>query len=375
MSKTGRGLFAVAVFWLAVLAGSHVASIVTAQASADPPISGLYEIGIGVTDPLPQISFWEQLGYRIGQIGELSAADAKALYGVASKLRSIRLQQQDSDHGLIRLFVWEKPVNDGLGLTRLITPGSRWTSTLTRDVLQLYNHAQAAERAKKTIFVVPPQWSEIYKLDQSEPFTGNIVGVRELIVLQPFARQMFFERFGYDAPKYGKINEASKFRTSQVTHSGLVYQSDDPELPKFYRDVLGLQLSQLEKKNTFESLGPDSAALYSMKPGEYYFGSTLDDPRAGATPDTAVSGRVLLRRIPTAIKYENLIERSRPGSLGYSLYTYRVKDIAAYHLKVKASAATHLTAVAKNEFGEPSFSFRAPDGHSWTLVAQTLIGR
>lgn len=338
----------------------------------DPPIGGLYEICIGVTDPLPQISYWEQLGYRIGSVGELSAEQAQALYGVNSKLRSVRLLHQDSDHGLIRLLVWEKPTNEGLGLTRLLTPGSRWTSTLTRDVLQLFNHAEAAQRTSKPIAIVPPQWSEIYKLDQSEPFTGQIVGVRELIVLQPFARQMFFERFGYDAAKYGKVSEAAKFRTSQVTHSGLVYQSDDPELPKFYRDVLGLQLSQLEKRNSYDSLDPGARALYAMKPGEYYFGSTLDDPRAGTTPDTAVSGRVLLRRIPTAIKDENLIERSRPGALGYSLYTYRVKDITAYHAKVKASAATHVTAVAKNEFGEASFSFRAPDGHTWTLVGGKL---
>ncbi len=370
MNKTLRLLLVVAAFLLSIPTSSHSTSFATAQTAADPPISGLYEICVGVTDPLPQISYWEQLGYRIGPIGELSAADAWALYGVDSKLRSIRLLHQDADHGLIRLFVWGKPVNEGLGLTRLITPGSRWTSTLTRAVLQLFNHAEAAERANKPIAIVPPQWSEIYKLDQSEPFLGNIVGVRELIVLQPFARQMFFERFGYTAPKYGGVNEASKFRTSQVTHSGLVYQSDDPELPLFYRDVLGLQLSQLEKKNTYESLGPGSAALYAMKPGEYYFGSTLDDPRSGPAPDTAISGRVLLRRIPMARKDENLIERSRPGSLGYSLYTYRVKDIAAYQAKVKASKATDVTPVLKNEFGEPSFSFRAPDGHSWTLVGR-----
>lgn len=365
-----RQVLSCAVGWLLCLS-SYALWQRRAVAAAEPPIGGLYEICVGVTDALPQISFWEQLGYRIGQIGELSAADAQALYGVNSKLRAVRLLQQDADHGLIRLFVWEQPTNAGLGLTRLITPGSRWTSTLTRDVLQLYNHAQAAERAKQPIVVVAPQWSEIYKLDQSEPFTGSIVGVRELIVLLPFTRQMFFERFGYDAPKYGKINEAAKFRASQVTHSGLVYQSDDPELPKFYRDVLGLQLSQLEKKNTFESLGPEVAALYAMKPGEFYFGSTVDDPRAGTTPDTAISGRVLLRRIPTALKDENLIERARPGALGYSLYTYRVSDIAAYHAKVKASAATHVTAVLKNEFGEPSFSFRAPDGHSWNLVGKS----
>ena len=340
------------------------------RAAADAPISGLYEICVGTTDLLPQIAYWEQFGYRVGSIGELDAAPAKALYNVDSKLRAVRLLHQDSDHGLIRLWQWEKPTNEGLGLARLIQPGSRWTSTLTRDVMSLYNHAEAAQRAGQTIHVVTPQWSEIYKLDQSEPFIGNIVGVRELIVLQPLVRQMFFQRFGYDAPKYGKINEASKFRTSHTTHNGLVYVSDDVETPKFYSDVLGLKLNQYEKLNTYESLDEGARNLYGLKPGDLYYGSTVDDPRAGATPDTAISGRVLLRRIPTALKQENLIERSRPGSLGYSLYTYRVGDIAAYHAQVKASKATNVTEVLKNEFGEASFSFRAPDGHSWSLVSK-----
>ena len=340
------------------------------RAAQEPSISGLYEICLGTTDLLPQIAYWEQLGYRVGQIGELDAAQAKALYGVNSKLRAVRLLHQDSDHGLIRLWQWAEPLNEGLGLARLLQPGSRWTSTLTRDVMSLANHAEAAQRAGKPMHVVAPQWSEIYKLAQSEPFTGDIVGVRELIVLQPLVRHMFFQRFGYDAPKYGKINEAAKFRTSQTTHNGLVYASDDPALPLFYRDVLGLKLSQHEKRNDYATLDAGARNLYGMKPGDYYFGSTLDDPRAGATPAAAVSGRVLLRRVPLALKQENLIERARPGSLGYSLYTYRVNDIAAYHAKVKASAATQVTEVLPNEFGERSFSFRAPDGHSWALAGK-----
>lgn len=341
-----------------------------ARAAQEPAISGLYEICIGTTDLLPQIAYWEQLGYRVGSVGEMDATQAMALYGVNSKVRGVRLLHQDSTHGLIRLWQWEKPTNDGLGLARMLQPGSRWSSTLTRDVMSLYNHAEAAKRAGRSVHVVAPQWSEIYKLPQSEPFTGDIVGVRELLVLQPLTRNMFFQRFGYDAPTYGKVNEAAKFRTSQVTHNGLVYASDDADTPKFYSDVLGLQLAQFDKLTTYESLDEGSRQVYSMKPGESYYGSTLNDPRNGATPDTAVSGRLLLRRIPLALKQENLIERSRPGSLGYSLFTYRVADLAAYHAKVKASQATDVTPLLKNEFGEMSFGFKAPDGHSWALVGK-----
>lgn len=345
-------------------------SATRAQTPTAPTISGLYEICIGVTDPLPQIAYWEQLGYRVGPIGELSAADAQKLYGVNSRLRAVRLLHQNAEHGLIRLMIWEKPTNDGLGLVRLITPGSRWTSTLTRDVVKLQNHAEAAQRAKLPVGLVPPQWSEIYKIADAQPFTGEVIGVRELIVLQPFTRQMFFERFGYDAPNYGQISAAAKFQTSQVTHSGLVFQSDDTEAYKFYSDVLGLTVVNPETRQDYEKLGPASAALYGMKPGEVYYGTTLDNPLSGRTPDTAVSGRLLLRRVPTSVKDENLMARSRPGSLGYSLYTYRVTGLETYHDKVKASRATGVTDVAMNEFGEKSFSFIAPDGHYWTLLGK-----
>jgi catechol 2,3-dioxygenase-like lactoylglutathione lyase family enzyme len=335
-------------------------------------IGGIFEICIGVraADAQAQIRYWEQLGYRVGSEGRLTAAAAKQLYGVESNLRAIRLLQQDSEHGLIRLLVWDKPVNEGLGLVRLIAPGSRWTSTLTRDVLNLYNHAEAAARAKLPIHVVPPQWSEIYKLAQSAPFTGDIVGVRELIVLQPYTRQMFFERFGYTAPTYGKINEDAKFKTSQVTHSGLVFASDDANAVKFYSEVLGLKLAVVEKKTTYEDLDPSSRNLYDLKPGEFYYGTAVDDPRSGDTPDKAISGRMLVRRIPLAQAKENLIARAQPGSLGLSLYVYRVRGLAAYHAKVKASAAHRVSAIRRNEFGEASFSFTAPDGHVFNLLEQ-----
>jgi hypothetical protein len=354
-----------------LLAGLAVAlSQAKAPPPPEPPISGLYEVCIGVTDPLPQIRYWESLGYRVGPIGDLKADEAKALYGVNTRLRSIRLLHQDAEHGLVRLFVWEKPLNEGLGLTRLITPGSRWTSTLTRDVLQLYNHSELAAKSGAPISVVPPQWSQIYNLGKPEPFSGEAIGVRELIVLQPLTRNMFFERFGYDVPRYGRVNEAAKFKASQVTHNGLVFQSDDSEVVKFYGDTLGLKLVSVEQHQTYEKLDEGSRNLYAMKPGDEYYGTTADNPLSGRTPDSSVSGRLLLRRIPSRVKDQNLMERSRPGSLGYSLFTYRVGDIADYHAKVKSSRATNLTAVLKNEFGESSFSFIAPDGHWWTLIGK-----
>ena len=332
------------------------------------PISGLYEVCIGVTDPLAGIRYWETFGYRIGPIGELHAREAKALYGVDSHLRSVRLLHQDADHGLVRLFIWEKPTNDGLGLTRLITPGSRWTSTLTRDVLQLFNHAEIAQRNGFDISIVPPQWSQIYDFGKSEPFTGDVCGVRELVIIQACTRQVFFERFGYDLPYYGSVNESSKFRTSQFTHGGLVFQSDDAKSVMFYIDVLGLKPVTVEQLQTYDMLDEGWRRLYEMRPGDVYYGTTVDPPYSGDTPDRMFSGRLLLRRVPGHVKTDNLMHRSRPGSLGYSLFTYRVTDLNAWYIRVASSDATGVTEVMKNEFGELSFSFVAPDGCFWNLI-------
>lgn len=344
--------------------------------SVTPKIGGLYEICIGVTDPLPEIQYWEAFGYRIGSIGELTKKQAESLYNVKSDLKSIRLLHGDSDHGLIRLMVWDEPVNEGLGMVRLMTPGSRWASALTNDVMTIYNHAELAQTMKMKIHVIPPQWGQIYEIKDAKPFVGDLAGVRELIVLTPLKRRMFFQRFGYSIPNYGQVNEESKFKASQITHVGLVFQSDDSSHSEFYSDVLELQKREGERKRTYDDLVQSSRNIYGMKEGEVYFGSSYENP--SNTPGdfmTAKSGVLLLRRVPKSQKEPNLTDRSRPGCLGLSLYTFRVTDIGYFHKRVSDSVATQVTEIQSNEFGESCFSFFAPDGSYWTLVGPNEKGR
>ena len=47
-------------------------------------------------DLVDSIAYYERFGCRVGRIGELDAAAARALYGVDSALRSVRLQH----HGM-----------------------------------------------------------------------------------------------------------------------------------------------------------------------------------------------------------------------------------------------------------------------------------
>jgi hypothetical protein len=56
---------------------------------------------------------------------------------------------------------------------------------------------------------------------------------------------------------------------------------------------------------------------------------------------------------------EDKRDRAQLGSLGLSLFTYQVEDLAALHTRVSASPATQSSAISLNEFGEASFGFFA----------------
>lgn len=334
-------------------------------------IEGIYEVCIGVRDPIPMVKYWEQFGYRIGQEGELSASAAQKLYGVNSDLRSLRLDHQDADHGLIRLMVWSNPTNEGLKLTPMKVKGNRWATTLTADVLNILNHAEKAEKDGLPVKYINPQWSVIYQDPKGLPFIDRLVGVREMMLLQPLTRQIFFQRFNYTVPNYGNIDREAAFKTSQVTHMGMVIQDDSKETLRFYEEVLGLLRTQDDIESTYE----DSQAgrpIFDLQPGERFWVTSFDDPRSSKSDwQLARSGRMYIIRFPEEMKLESCFARSQPGCLGMSLYTYRVRGIKEYFNRIKTSKAEQVTEIINNEFGEESFSFVAPDGYFWTLIETT----
>jgi uncharacterized glyoxalase superfamily protein PhnB len=337
-------------------------------AAQEPTIGGVYEVGIGARDEKPLIAYFERFGYRVGASGEISAAEAKRLYGVDSKLKSVRLLHQDANHGLVRLMVWEKPVNEGLQMARMNVLGNRWGAMMTGDIYNLQNHAEEAIAQKLPVFLVEPQRAEIYRLEKRpQPFLENYAVVREMCLIQPLTRQILFQRFGYNLPLYGKINEESFFKSSQITHFGMVVYLNRENLD-FYDKVLGLLRARDGKgfDSTYENAS--SRAIFSLEKHQKYGATDFDDPRSSTDPGKARSGRLKIIWFSEDSKLENKFEYSKPGSLGYSLYTYRVRGIEKYREKIKASRATGVTEISKNEFGEKSFSFVAPDGYFWTIL-------
>lgn len=334
-----------------------------------PAIGGVYEVCIGVPDPLAAVRYWEQWGYRVGEVGALDAAAARALYGVDSALRAVRLRHRDADHGLLRLQTWERPLGDGLGLAGLRVRGSRWTATMVADALAVLNHVEEAAAAGEPIIWVPPQWARIYRpAGPQRPFVDTAVGVREMLVLQPHWRQVVFQRFGYAIPHYGAIEPASPLRASQVTHVGLVVQDDTRACLSFYADLLGLLRVTDDVEHTYAA-AKASRFIFDLSPGDRYHVTDFDDPRSSATDVTAArSGRLKIVRFPEETALEDRRADARPGVLGLSCYSYRVGSVDGLRARLLDSPATGVTATLPNEFDEAACSFAAPDGYAWTLV-------
>ena len=333
-------------------------------------VGGLHEICVGVPDIAEALAYYERFGCRAGRFGALDTAAARRLYGVESPLRSLRLHHQDADHGLVRLMQWERPINAGLGLdANLRCIGSRWGVRLTASVLNIANHAARAQELGQPISVIEPILAVIGEVTGDyapRPFADPIVGVREMVVIQPLYRQVFFQRFGYESPLYGCIDPHSMFQTSQHTHAGMMIASDDHDVLRFYDEVLGLKRWFDAERPYTQATG--SRQIFGLEEGETHWMVDFDDPRSGHSLDERRSGKLKIVRFAASSRLADKLDRSRPGCLGCSLYTWRVNDIEGMWKRVQASGATAITDVLPDEFGVRAFSFVAPDGYSWMLL-------
>ena len=114
----------------------------------DPPafVSGLFEYCCGVADVDElegQITYWRSFGFCESsmQRGTLGAAAAEKLYGVKSRLTSVRLFHADTDHGLIRLMCFHDISPKPHHLKNLRALGARWGAQLSSDLFNIHNHA------------------------------------------------------------------------------------------------------------------------------------------------------------------------------------------------------------------------------------------
>ena len=183
-----------------------------------------------------------------------------------------------------------------------------------------------------------------------------------------------FERYTYEKPGYGSIDPNSFLRTSQFTHYGIMVRGDDDSILDFYENALGL----LRQKEYVMEGGAahcvaGAAAVFALRENEAYYVTDFDDPRSSLEIKKHRSGRLKFIRLKQECEMPVVWDRQKPGSLGMSLYTYRVRSADDFRNRVIEHGATGVTEILPNEFGKPSFSFIAPEGSAWNLIEDAEV--
>ncbi|MCC5624188.1 hypothetical protein [Nostoc sp. CHAB 5715] len=231
-------------------------------------------------------------------------------------MTSIRLQNGNSaDHGLVRVMWWKQPRNEGLGDTLPVVVGSRWFASLTKDI---YAIADAFTDDKANggdwIYTEPVRAIEATG-NEGTGLYNRFVGVREMFVIGCETRQAFFQRYNYNRPGYGTVDPSSPLSVSEGTHSSFI--TSDHALASFYADFFGLiPLETNGKRSGYQK--PSTRQILMLCEGQEFYLSAF------ASPKTNVG---LLQVYSPLYPTPDKREYSQPGSLGLSLFTYRVEDI------------------------------------------------
>lgn len=319
-------------------------------------ISGIFENCIGTRDLEGTLKYWAEFGYREVQRGQLNAEHTELLYGHASNLQSIRLQNGNSStHGLLRIMGWEHPRNQGLADTLPMVVGSRWFASLVQDIYTIAD-AFVDENANggNWIYTEPVRGIEFIG-NQGTGLYNRFTGVREMFVIGAETRQAFFQRYNYSRAGYGTISPESPLAVSEGTHSSFV--TSDHAIATFYGEVFGLETLVNGKRSGYQNTA--TRQILMLEDGQEFCYSSF----AAAGAITGVF-QVYTPLYPT----EDKRDFSQPGSLGISLFTYKMDDIYAFRDRLLDSNAYNLSAVVPNEFGEPSVGFIAPDGMYWVMI-------
>lgn len=334
-------------------------------------IGGIYDIGVGVSDLEQAQTFWAACGYRPGPEGSFSAAQAKALYGVDSAVTCIRLLHQDATAGLIRLMKWENPAGPGLNMAPLRTHGCRWSVHRTDNIANAYVHGEILRRQGKPIHLVGPHYNFnlARKLEDKKPFAETIEASGDVLLFQPEAQLVAMTRMNFAVPKYGTINEDSPLRMTEGCHMAVVVQGDDISIFDFYEDIIGFK--RYHQVDIGYQPGYMPSDMFDLTPEEAFSEVDFDDPEAGDDYTEHLPGRLRCFLVRSPVPADDRMARAQPGNLGHSLYSVRVGDIESMHARVSSSNASNTSDVMPDEFGVPSFSFVAPDGFTWTVMAHT----
>lgn len=343
----------------ALLLAGHL----TAQMKVSLPetgISGLYEVFFATADAAYAKRYFGEYGFTVVDSAEFSEAESVKLYGVPSRLKAYRLQNGAIDsHGLLRLLVWEKPLGPGVGYGPPETIGSRMAVMKTKDIMRIYDIYAAARDGGQPWLPTEPIADDLFGLNQpgKNDFFKRPVLVRENAIYGEYFNHVFFQRYGYEIPGYGYINEKAPLKTSEFTHHDFFIQGDSIEALSYLYEVLGLQPEKTPEIDGDWLRGPKR--VFMMEPGysHHYWGF--------------VSPNNICGKLKFFLPRGNKPDRSahqRPGEMGITLHSfYTPKLDFVYQLALK-DKRLRVGVIQKNEFGESCFVFSDTTGCRWQII-------
>ncbi|MEM1144735.1 MAG: VOC family protein [Pseudomonadota bacterium] len=330
----------------------------------DTGISGVYEAMVGVDDADYALRYFAEFGFTPVADVRVDAETAERIYGVSSKLRSIRLQNGDIDsHGLIRLLVWDRPLGPGVGYAPPETVGVRMAVMRTEDVFRLSDvFSDWRKSGPAPLLIAGPVYDDLYgATDGKLDVFNRRVGVREMGIYGSWFNHVFFQRYGYQIQGYGTVSTGAPLRTSELTHHDFYVAGDLDEVTLYYRNVFGMR-PESESSELDGEWQPGPKAVFQMGPGRSHW------YRGFVSPNN-ICGKLKFFSADGLHTVDDRSARQRPGELGITVHSFWTPKLDFVHARA-VEAGLSPTAVNDNEFGERSFFLTGPDGASWQVISR-----
>jgi hypothetical protein len=348
----------------AVLLLCHAGLYAQGTKLPDTGISGLYEVVLAVKDKNFALRYFADYGFTVVDSASVDRATAEKLYKVPSALKSYRLQNGNTDsHGLLRLWVWERPLGEGVGYAQPEAIGQRLAVMKTTDIYRLFDLYSNARANKQPWLPSEPIADDLFGLNKSDgkfDWFKRPVLVRENCVYGAFFNHVFFQRYGYHIEGYGKVNDKAPLKTSEFTHHDFFIRADSMQQVSYLGTALGLKAEKEPEVDGDFLRGPER--VFFMEPGYSHWYQGFVSPNN-------ICGKLKFF-IPRAPK-PDLSARQRLGELGMTLHTFYTPRLQMVYDLVRADKRLTPTAIQKNEFGERSFVFTDQTGCTWQIIERT----
>lgn len=335
-------------------------SIAQKEVIPNTGISGVYEVVMGANNSAYTIQYFNEFGFTVIDSARLTKTQSIALYGVASAAKIFRLQNGKIDsHGLLRIIEWEQPLGNGVGYAEPETVGQRMSVMLTSDIIRLEDIYKILRSQQLKWLPTVPVFDDPLRINKSNEisFFKRPVGVRENAVYGELFNHVFFQRYGYNIPGYGTINENAPLKTSEFTHHDFMILVDSMQQLMYLQTALGLKAEREPTTDGDYLKGPKATFLMPDGYSHQYQGFVSPNNICGKLKFFMASNK----------SKPNASAQQRLGEPGITMHSFYTPNLSMVHDLV-ASHGLKPTGIQKNEFNEMSFIFRGPEGATWQII-------